>query len=283
MKILLSNGKEYSVAGNSVNKSYTYVNNVYTDCLVINVIGTLDEVKDDFNNQENLSLISLINDEGKLSAEYNGYQKLVNISIPADTTEFGEVEGDIFKVTLALTDDVKELIKTWSKTVGDMSATIVENTDATETAVKTVEELKEKVDEMTDTKDISEMSLEEAKAYKIKQSKLALEAFLENATITSSCHKSEEARYSVTSEKQQYLISMITISELAIAAGVEYQPSWNATGEPCTYDWTVDELKQLAFEMESFVRPLVSKQQAIETEIKACTTVEEVINVVISY
>ena len=283
MKILLSNGKEYSVAGNSVNKSYTYVNNVYTDCLVINVIGTLDEVKDDFNNQENLSLISLINDEGKLSAEYNGYQKLVNISIPADTTEFGEVEGDIFKVTLALTDDVKELIKTWSKTVGDMSATIVENTDATETAVKTVEELKEKVDEMTYTKPISEMSLEEAIAYKIKQSKLALAAFLENATITSSCHKSEEARYSVTSEKQQYLISMITISELAIAAGVEYQPSWNATGEPCTYDWTVDELKQLAFEMESFVRPLVSKQQAIETEIKACTTVEEVINVVISY
>lgn len=283
MKILLSNGKEYSVAGNSVNKSYTYVNNVYTDCLVINVIGTLDEVKDDFNNQENLSLISLINDEGKLSAEYNGYQKLVNISIPADTTEFGEVEGDIFKVTLALTDDVKELIKTWSKTVGDMSATIVENTDVTETAVKTVEELKEKVDEMTYTKPISEMSLEEAIAYKIKQSKLALAAFLENATITSSCHKSEEARYSVTSEKQQYLISMITISELAIAAGVEYQPSWNATGEPCTYDWTVDELKQLAFEMESFVRPLVSKQQAIETEIKACTTVEEVINVVISY
>lgn len=283
MKILLSNGKEYSVAGNSVNKSYNYVNNVYTECLVINVIGTLDEVKDDFKNQENLSLISLINDEGKLSAEYNGYQKLVNISIPADTTEFGEVEGDIFKVTLALTDDVKELIKTWSKTVGDMSATIVENTDATETAVKTVEELKEKVDEMTDTKDISEMSLEEAIAYKIKQSKLALAAFLENATITSSCHKSEEARYSVTSEKQQYLISMITISELAIAAGVEYQPSWNATGEPCSYDWTVDELKQLAFEMESFVRPLVSKQQAIETEIKACTTVEEVINVVISY
>ena len=283
MKILLSNGKEYSVAGNSVNKSYNYVNNVYTDCLVINVIGTLDEVKDDFNNQENLSLISLINDEGKLSAEYNGYQKLVNISIPADTTEFGEVEGDIFKVTLALTDDVKELIKTWSKTVGDMSATIVENTDATETAVKTVEELKEKVDEMTYTKPISEMSLEEAIAYKIKQSKLALAAFLENATITSSCHKSEEARYSVTSEKQQYLISMITISELAIAAGIEYQPSWNATGEPCTYDWTVDELKQLAFEMESFVRPLVSKQQAIETEIKACTTVEEVINVVISY
>ena len=283
MKILLSNGKEYSVAGNSVNKSYTYVNNVYTDCLVINVIGTLDEVKDDFNNQENLSLISLINDEGKLSAEYNGYQKLVNISIPADTTEFGEVEGDIFKVTLALTDDVKELIKTWSKTVGDMSATIVENTDATETAVKTVEELKEKVDDMTYTKPISEMSLEEAIAYKIKQSKLALAAFLENATITSSCHKSEEARYSVTSEKQQYLISMITISELAIAAGIEYQPSWNATGEPCTYDWTVDELKQLAFEMESFVRPLVSKQQAIETEIKACTTVEEVINVVISY
>lgn len=283
MKILLSNGKEYSVAGNSVNKSYNYVNNVYTECLVINVIGTLDEVKDDFKNQENLSLISLINDEGKLSAEYNGYQKLVNISIPADVTEFGEVEGDIFKVTLALTDDVKELIKTWSKTVGDMSATIVENTDATETAVKTVEELKEKVDEMTYTKPISEMSLEEAIAYKIKQSKLALAAFLENATITSSCHKSEEARYSVTSEKQQYLISMITISELAIAAGIEYQPSWNATGEPCTYDWTVDELKQLAFEMESFVRPLVSKQQAIETEIKACTTVEEVINVVISY
>ena len=76
---------------------------------------------------------------------------------------------------------------------------------------------------------------------------------------------------------------MIAVAEMAEKAGVSYQPSWNATGEVCTYDWTVDELKQLAFEMESFVRPLVSKQQAIETEIKACTTVEEVINVVISY
>lgn len=279
MKLLLADGKEYSLASNIVDVRKEFVNNAYLDCILFNVIAPLNEIREDFKNQENLSFLTFIDDEGKLVSEFNGYQKLVNISIPVDNKE----KQDVYRITLGLTDDVKELIKSWSATVKNISVTVQENTEATESAIKTVDNMKETIEEIVGKTDITEMTLEDAISYKIKQSKIALSEFLENSSIASTCHKSERAEYSVTSEKQQYLISMITIAELANNAGVEYQPSWNAKGQPCSYDWTIEELKQLAFEMESFVRPLVSKQQEIEVTIKNCKSVEEVIAVEFNY
>ena len=67
---------------------------------------------------------------------------------------------------------------------------------------------------------------------------------------------------------------MILTAQMALASGAEYNPSWNASGEECTYDWTLEELTQLAFEIEAMVRPLVSRQQSMEVAINEATNVD---------
>ena len=74
------------------------------------------------------------------------------------------------------------------------------------------------------------------------------------------------------------------MAEIHAAAGDDtYKISWNATGEECTYDWTKDELVQLAIEIEAFVKPLISQQQSMESQINACETVDDVIDVNITF
>ena len=109
----------------------------------------------------------------------------------------------------------------------------------------------------------------------IQDSKKNLASYLESYSIKSACHGGVEADYSISSEKQQHLASMIMTAQMAQTAGIPYQPSWNAKGKPCTYDWTLEELTQLAFEIEAVVRPLVSRQQAMEMELDAASTMEE--------
>lgn len=126
-------------------------------------------------------------------------------------------------------------------------------------------------------------TLEQLKAYLIAKSKTNLEAYLEANPITSKCHREIEKQYSITKEKQALLTQEIAIVQMAIQADIEYQPSWNAQGEPCTYDWTLEELKQLAFEAVMVVKPLVSHQQTIEAQINAAQTKEDVMEVSITY
>ena len=277
MKILLANGVEYPLVS-SPDRTHELVNDTYMKAVVYSIKGSLSQIRADFNNEEALSLVTLISDEGKKTAEYAGYQKLVRITIPAESSD---VESYI--VVVSQTNDVKELIKSWTVSLEGATKSVAEAVNATAEAKTIAEETKTKVSMLIGNTDIDTMSLSEAKDFRIKESKEALQEYLAASHIKSSCHGGKEAEYSVTSEKQQYLISMISIAELSIANGVEYQPSWNARGEVCTYDWTVDELKQLAFEMEGFVRPLVSKQQTIESMIRECNTVEEVKKVEISY
>ena len=126
-------------------------------------------------------------------------------------------------------------------------------------------------------------TLEQLKAYRITKSKENLEVYLLANPITSSCHGGIDKQYSITKEKQALLTQEIAIVQMAIQAGVQYQPSWNAAGEPCTYDWTLEELKQLAFEAVTVVKPLVSHQQTIEAQINAAQTKEDVLAVSIEY
>lgn len=126
-------------------------------------------------------------------------------------------------------------------------------------------------------------TLEELKGYAIKQSKIKLETYLVEHPIESTCHKETLGTYSITSDKQQLLTQMIIMTQMAQQNEVEYQPSWNETGKECTYDWTLTELQTLAFEIEQVVRPLISKQQTIESAIKACETKEDVLAIVIDY
>lgn len=117
----------------------------------------------------------------------------------------------------------------------------------------------------------------------IAKSKDNLEAYLVGNPITSSCHGGVAKQYTITKDKQALLTQMILITQVAINAGAEYQPSWNAQGEACTYDWTIAELQQLAFEIEAVVRPLVSHQQSIEADINNAETKEEVLAVNIEF
>ncbi len=127
--------------------------------------------------------------------------------------------------------------------------------------------------------DTDTCTLEQLKAYMTAKSKDNLESYLAAHPIISKCHGGVEKQYTITKEKQALLTQMIMIAQVAVNAGQTYQPSWNAQGEPCTYDWTLQELQQLAFETEAVVRPLVIHQQTMETEINAAKTKENALAV----
>ncbi|MCI8372438.1 MAG: DUF2977 domain-containing protein [Lachnospiraceae bacterium] len=121
------------------------------------------------------------------------------------------------------------------------------------------------------------------KAEMTGKSKQNLKRYLEIYKLSSSCHGGIEKQYSITSEKQQHLANMILTATMAAQAGIPYQPSWNAAGEECTYDWTIGELQQLAMEMEGVVRPLVSKQQRMEVAIQEAHSLEDLESIDISF
>lgn len=116
------------------------------------------------------------------------------------------------------------------------------------------------------------------RAERIADSKTALATYLESHLLTWTDGK----QYSVTAEKQSLLNNALAVHQLAIAAGQPAELSWNATGEECTH-WEYDALCALALAIAEYVKPLVSRQQAIEVAINEAQTAEEVNDVEISY
>ena len=88
--------------------------------------------------------------------------------------------------------------------------------------------------------------------------------------------------YSVTEEKQTLLNSNLASYERALNACVDYPLKWNATGETCV-DWTYSELLTLSLAIAGYVAPKVALQQAVEMQIKACSTLEECEAITIDY
>ena len=88
--------------------------------------------------------------------------------------------------------------------------------------------------------------------------------------------------YSVTEEKQSLLNSNLASYERATAAGIPYPLKWNSTGAECV-EWEYTDLTALSLSIAAYVAPKVSTQQAVEVQIRACETKEEVDGVVISY
>jgi hypothetical protein len=127
--------------------------------------------------------------------------------------------------------------------------------------------------------DYENASLEDAKKHHIMMSKNNLKEYLANNPILSTCHNAEGGYYSLTEDKQNLLLGMISVTQMKEASGVTYQPSWNETGKKCTYDWTLEQLIQLSFEMEAVVRPLINQQQAMEVAINTAATNLEVVAV----
>ena len=119
-----------------------------------------------------------------------------------------------------------------------------------------------------------------AKAEKVEESKEKLAEWLANHPMTYKDGK----QYSVTAEKQSLLNGNLSSYERAQGASpsVKYPLRWNATGEECT-EWEYEDLVGLSLAIAAYVAPKVAEQQAIEIAINACTTVEELDKVVISY
>ena len=126
-------------------------------------------------------------------------------------------------------------------------------------------------------------SLESLKTSKIKESKTLLEVYLANNPLVSNCHGGVEASYTVTSEKQALMSSNYLTYTIAKASGVENPVlTWNATG--CEgEEGTEIEYVTLIMQISAYVKPLISRQQAYEVQIKACTTREELDAIVIDY
>ena len=123
-----------------------------------------------------------------------------------------------------------------------------------------------------------EKSLEEYKEEKVVLSKLMLSEWLANNPML----YSDGNYYSVTEEKQSLLNSNLASYERATAAGIPYPLKWNSTGAECT-EWEYADLTALSLSIAAYVAPKVSTQQAVEVQIRACETKEEVDSVVISY
>ena len=88
--------------------------------------------------------------------------------------------------------------------------------------------------------------------------------------------------YSCTEEKQALLNGNLASYERATQAGIPYPLKWNSTGDECL-DWSYEDLVALSLSIAGYVAPKVSMQQAYELQIKACQSVDEVNEIVISY
>nr|DAG39283.1 MAG TPA: protein of unknown function DUF4376 [Caudoviricetes sp.] len=127
----------------------------------------------------------------------------------------------------------------------------------------------------------AEELLEQLKHYKetkIKESKDYLSTYL----VSHPLFWSDGKYYSVTSEKQALLTSNLALYQISTAAGQPFKLTWNSTGDECV-EWTYDDLAALALAIGTYVKPFVSHQQELEICIKACTTIEEVDAIAITY
>lgn len=122
------------------------------------------------------------------------------------------------------------------------------------------------------------ISIDILKSDKIKESKIILADWLQNNPIL----YTDGNYYSVTEEKQALLNGNLASYERAKSAGIEYPLKWNSTGAECE-PWNYNDLVSLSLTIAGYVAPKVAMQQAYELQIKACTTIEELDNIIIDY
>lgn len=279
-------------ASKAVNAADTAANTVTTQNEVIQQAVTAAGDADTKATQVSNDLTIAIN---KLT---DVADQVTEVSKVAEDTKNNAASADSVKELTESMSTMKENLSTVSETAAKASKSVetisgqtipvldqaIKNaTNNSKNALDQADALDKRVSVLEPVTDYTTLSLEDAIAFRVKESAVALSEYLAANPITSTCHKGIAAKYSITKDKQEYLQSMISVCTLAKQSGTPYQPSWNATGEVCSYDWTIEELVQLAMEIEATVRPLVSYQQTIENKIKKCTTMDELKAVVINY
>lgn len=126
------------------------------------------------------------------------------------------------------------------------------------------------------------VTLEDVKKAKIQMSKDNLENYLAENPLFSRVKYEDGRYYSVTSSKQQQLTSKLLMYQGYIQAGLEYELTWNNTGNMCE-SWEYNQLFILASQIDLYVTPLVKMQQSIEVNIQNAISTEEVENIDVSY
>ncbi|MCM1134366.1 MAG: hypothetical protein NC400_02220 [Clostridium sp.] len=117
---------------------------------------------------------------------------------------------------------------------------------------------------------------------KIALSKIMLAEYLENNPIHSTAHGNKNGVYSVTSDKQNLMMSQYMTYQIEKSIDSNAKLTWNETGKSCE-EWTEDEFLQLILEIKTYVYPLVSYQQHVEENIYKCITQDELDNILIDY
>lgn len=126
------------------------------------------------------------------------------------------------------------------------------------------------------------MTLEEYKEYKIKQSKDILEQYIADHPLKSSAHGGVEATYTITAEKQNWMVQQLLTYQLEKISNTDAVLTWNESGEVCE-EWTEEEFLQLLLEVKAFIYPLRAYQQTIEKQIMNCTNTAEIAAIVFDY
>lgn len=114
---------------------------------------------------------------------------------------------------------------------------------------------------------------EQSKTAKIAESKRKLAEYLEEHPLQSDCHGGKVGTYSVTEEKQTLMANQYSSYMLEKQVTGSAELTWNETGKSCE-KWTEEEFVALILAVKAYVYPYVSRQQAYEEQIHACTTQE---------
>lgn len=223
--------------------------------------ATVESIRSAFGSEFNTRTVKLLSENKIPMTVYNNYTILRSIATDEQCL-LQDSENPLYVVTLAEPSDIGAIVP-------QLQARIAE--------------LEKELLAATADPDPSQMDLDTLKAYLVNLSNKNLETFLFENPITSTCHGGVAAKYTITLAKQTMLNNAIALCEIHEKLGDEYTPSWNAHNAECTYDWTKAELVQLAIEIEAFVKPYISKQQTMESEIRAAGSKEEASAVVITF
>lgn len=157
-----------------------------------------------------------------------------------------------------------------------MSEVILSLKDSEKNYMEVESEIFEEKEE-TDIPITPDMDLQNVKTLMIMRSNYNLKEYLKTHKVPSTAKGGVTKYYTATMEKQ----SLLTM-QLMQAQFNGSKIFWNAAGEECE-EWTVDEIKILSKDIEDFVRPLVSKQQKMETAITKAKTIAECLAVVVTF
>ena len=122
------------------------------------------------------------------------------------------------------------------------------------------------------------MSLDEIKTYYVNKATESKANYLKNNPITFTC-KGVESQYSIDEYTQNLLTKEIMMYTFAKDSGQDYTLIWRDVNGQCDFVWEIEDLKQLAYEINLIEARLTARLQEIKKEIVSCESEGEIENI----